>query len=816
MLHTVRRLAVVATFVAATLAAADDPTYTAVRSARLDGRKISVTNFTFDRDVFHVTLNGTLHLLAPVDNKTFGAVFVGQGSYQLKPASPSEMRQLALYANDDKLEILSDTFDDAVFFAAGLIDAAQKASPAQTGAADSRAASVYDDYVKRQKKDLHTNVHARVLQELLNGSAEPLFFAWVDGKKYPPAVIATDPLGWETLARIGIGMGGEQSVMWVVTGDHNGFWYSSRLRSEIEKGQGVIIPRLADAEHYLIDINIQKAEINGSTTMTFIAGPNVRLLPIELARRVRISSADISPASATPAWTPAAWVQEKYDEDPDASVIFATPLKTGEKYLLKIGYGGKEVLEDAGDGNFSVGARTSWYPNVGVFEDTATYELHFRVPQKFQIVAVGEETENRVDGDSRIAVWKATHPIRVAGFNYGKFKKLSQTDKDSGMTVDVYTNPGTPQIITEINRAIEGVSVAGFDDDEDSGPSGPSLNVDTAKLAQSAMADGINTARTGNAFFGPLAEKRVAITQQSQWFFGQSWPSLIYMPYLAFLNGMQRNTLGLTGIKDFIDEVGPHEFGHQWWGHQVGTRSYRDEWISEGFAHFTAALVVQQTGGWNKYNAFWERQRKNILEKGFKSTITPDQAGPISQGWRLATWQSPGAYDSIVYSKGAYILHMLRMTMQDRSKPIADEAFMAMMREFATTYAGKNASTGDFQRVLEKYATPSLKLTKDGKLDWFFRQWVYGTAIPRYASKIDFQDIGGGKYKISGTITQSEVPADFAAVVPIYVYFDKNNFAQLGKVPIVGSTTQQLNFEIALPKKPQKFAINALHDVLAR
>ena len=118
MSDTLRRLLAVVMFVSLPVAAAVDPTYTAVRSAKVDGRTVAVTNFTFERDAFRITLNGTLHLLAPVENKTFGAVFLGQGSYELKPVLAAEQRQLGLYANDEKLTALTDTFDRAVFFAA--------------------------------------------------------------------------------------------------------------------------------------------------------------------------------------------------------------------------------------------------------------------------------------------------------------------------------------------------------------------------------------------------------------------------------------------------------------------------------------------------------------------------------------------------------------------------------------------------------------------------------------------------------------------------------------------------------------------------
>jgi hypothetical protein len=403
-------------------------------------------------------------------------------------------------------------------------------------------------------------------------------------------------------------------------------------------------------------------------------------------------------------------------------------------------------------------------------------------------------------------VWKSTHPLRVAGFNYGRFKKLQQADQESGMTIEVYTNPGEPAILRDINEALEYIA------SQEGGPN--RISVNTASLAQAAIADGINTSRTGNVFFGPLVDKRVAITQQSQWFFGQSWPGLVYMPYIAFLNGTARNTLGLNSVKDFVDNVGAHEMAHQWWGHQVGWRSYHDAWISEGFAEFTAKLVAQQTGGWPKYNDLFEKARRAILEKPRGATISNAEAGPISMGYRLSTWRNPSAYDAIVYEKGAYVLHMLRMAMWDAKA--GDQAFIETMREFASTYANKNPSTRDFQRIVEKHVTPSLRLRPDGKLDWFFSQWVYGTEIPRYTSNLNFTEVGGGKYKVTGTITQAEVGDQFAMVVPIYVYFDKTQYVKLGGAMLLGNQTKPVDFEITLPKKPQKFVVNANHDILSR
>ena len=788
---------VVLCLIAVSMSAESDPSYVALRAANPDGRTIALTNFTFDRDVLHFTLNGTLHLLAPVEGRTAGAVFVGQGSYELEPATPQEKRQLAINSGDDTLETIGDQFDSAVFLGGALIAAAQGAGAPIAGTPSPVAIDRWNEYMTAQKQDFHSNVHIRLLEEILNGETDPFFMVWVNGKKLPPAILSVDPLD------------DEQTTLIVLDDDKGGLWYSSRLKSKIARGDSTIEPPLVDPEHYLIDVTIKGEELSATTTMTFTPNTSLRVLPINLSYKLRVSAAEWAPAGEAPLWSALPLVQEAEKEDSNRAVIFPAPLKTGQKYRLRLPYGGAAKLQNAGDGNYSVGARTSWYPNVAVFDDHAQYELRFRHGKKLQIVAVGNEASNTVEGNERVAVWKTANPIRVAGFNYGKFKKLRQSDKESGMTVEVYTNPGTPDIVREINRVLAtGGEGAEF------GLMGEHVNVDTASLAQSAMADGINTARTGNYYFGPLSETRVAITQQSQWNSGQSWPSLIYLPYVAFLNGTQRNTLGLNQMKDFVYSVGPHEFAHQWWGHQVGWKTYRDQWLSEGFAEFTSALVLQQSGGWPVYDDFFEKARRNILEKPRGATIANDEAGPITQGYRLSTWRNPDAYGAIVYSKGAYVVHMLRMQMQDPKS--GDAAFVAMMKDFAATYAGKNPSTDDFKRIVEKHATPSLKLTSDAKLDWFFNQWVHGTAIPKHDSKFDIQDLGGGKYKITGSITQSEVPNDFGVVMPIYVHFDKKSFTRLATTLLIGNATKPITFEIALPKKPQKITINAMHDVLAR
>jgi hypothetical protein len=491
---------------------------------------------------------------------------------------------------------------------------------------------------------------------------------------------------------------------------------------------------------------------------------------------------------------------------------------------LRLSYQGRDVLHDTGDGSYAVEARQSWYPNLGTFRDTATFDLTYRVPKGKQVVSVGERVSDRSEGATQVSVWKAARPIRVAGFNYGKFRRLDSDDKDSGMKIEVFTNPGTPDIVNEINLAMRGGIGSG-------GPGNvaaenrwgnqaglQSLNLDTEAFAQGAMADGLNSARMFTAFFGPIAEKHVAITQQAQWFFGQSWPSLVFLPYLAVLDGTQRRELGMggKGSTDFVDLVGPHELAHQWWGHYVGWDSYRDAWLSEGFAEFSASLLMQRTLGAQRYADYWERSRKVILEKFPGSVVSNADAGPISLGYRLATRQSPYAYSTLVYRKGAYVLQMLRMLMWDpRARP-ADGPFIAMMQDFVKRFADKSPSTWDFQSVVERHMTPMLDQAKNGKMDWFFRQWVDGTEIPRYTVKVDITSAADGQYKLSGSASQEGVSKDFLGFLPLYLEYDKGEVQRLAVVSLTGSQSIPIETTLKLAKKPKRVVGNAMHDVLSR
>lgn len=814
---------------AAPLGAAPDATYAALRNARPDGRKIAVQGVSLDRDAFHFQFDsGTFHLLAPVDGRTVGAVFVGRGSYRLTPATPAERRQLALSSGaGEGFESLSDSFDSLVLLFLDDTDAelAIKA-PVEKGAQDPKAVQVYESYLKKQRKDFKTNFHLRVLQDLLNapGITTGLFLALIDGQKVGPALAAIDPNGAEDL-RIGSRIGGEDVVFFVADANKGGLWYLCDRKTELATHRPHPEKRLADALDYHIETTIEKGDdLAGTAVVRFNPlTPHLRVLPVHLMSRVRIGEASwaAAPADASPpAWQPAAWVQEDKDEDADAAVVFPQALDKGTAVLLRLSYRGDKVLRDVGDKNYVVGARESWYPNLGVFSDPAAFELVYRVPAGNEVISVGRKIGEKTEGKLAVSTWKTEGPVTVAGFNYGKFKKLEKQDETSKLQIQVFTNPGTPDILRAISVTVRDLGGAvGIDPETGQTFGGMGTagigKVNTGRLADDAMADGLNSARLFSTYFGPLPQTQVAITQQSNFFFGQSWPSLIFLPYIAFLDGTQRQRLGLTETKDFVDQVGYHEFAHQWWGHLVSAATYRDVWLEEGFAEFSASLAVQRVHGWPAYDHFWNEARKSIFGKYPGNAMPHYQAGPIAQGYRLGTFRTPSAAQAILYEKGGYILHMLRMLMLDGRSPNPDEKFMEMMKDYASTYAGKLATTADFQKIVEKHMVPALNATGDGKMDWFFQQWVYGTDVPRYTAALDVKP-EGAEYHITGKITQEGVSPTFRALVPVYVEFDKGEKARVGMIPMMGETTKPVDVKLQLPKTPKRALVNGRWEVLAR
>jgi Peptidase family M1 domain len=432
--------------------------------------------------------------------------------------------------------------------------------------------------------------------------------------------------------------------------------------------------------------------------------------------------------------------------------------------------------------------------------------MTFHYPKGFTFVGTGAPTAPETkDGDSMVANWSSGKTeLAVAGFNYGRFKKKEIADKESGYNIEFYANEQIPDDLRQIQLAIEQAETAGMRTETTLG------SISTTRMADSALADAQNATRIYNHFFGKLPYTRLAMTQQPAPNFGQAWPTLVFMPYTAFLDSTQRTQLmGVRGGTDtFWRYVAPHEIAHQWWGHIIGWSSYHDQWMSEGFAEFSASLYVQNIRGYEKFIDFWEDQRREIIQSSPRTRDRkPYTVGPVTQGYRLNNAKTGNVARALIYPKGAYILHMIRMMMFDPRNG-GDAKFQAMMKDFVQTHFNQPVSTEDLQKIVEKHITPEMDIDKNKTMQWFFDQWVYGTEVPAY--KFEYKLADG---VLSGKITQSGVSERFAMLVPVYLDFGKG-WAKLGTATLVGNSSIELG-NIKLPKEVKRATICAMNDVLA-
>ena len=152
------------------------------------------------------------------------------------------------------------------------------------------------------------------------------------------------------------------------------------------------------------------------------------------------------------------------------------------------------------------------------------------------------------------------------------------------------------------------------------------------------------------------------------------------------------------------DYVVAHELAHQWFGDAITMKSWQHIWLNEGFATYSEALWQENHYGQQAYHQYMEDMDIGYFEGAIFIEDTLD----------IST-----LFNTTVYHKGAWVLHMLRGVL-------GDSIFFEGLKKYATDpdfYYG-NATTEDFQNIYE--------VISNEDLDWFFKQWIYRPGRPLY------------------------------------------------------------------------------------
>ncbi len=148
-----------------------------------------------------------------------------------------------------------------------------------------------------------------------------------------------------------------------------------------------------------------------------------------------------------------------------------------------------------------------------------------------------------------------------------------------------------------------------------------------------------------------------------------------------------------------------HELAHQWYGDAVSFLTFKDVWLSEGFATYSEQL-------WTDYRFGWQSAVDYVASSyhsyylGYENSQGPQTIYNPS----FTNYFAPPSYE-----KAASVLHMLRLK-------IGNANFFQLLQQYFSTYCHGNAITSEFQALAEQISGQDL--------DQFFNQWIYGSGIP--------------------------------------------------------------------------------------
>lgn len=780
--------------------------YQALNDLRPDAERVySVHQLSFRRDIISFTFTeGKLAFLQPLGGRITGAVFTGRGHVLATPRDRGERRSLAQYLG---VPILEQSFSRAYL---RFTDETAAEIEAQLESGEGKPESGADfagawNTIAGRLAPPHS---LRIMLDVLSENPLPYFYALLQSDSVGAFDVLVDDRREEQVL-----IGQPRVTNGIPTYD---VWASFRAQN----APAVPIEIFAPLDYRVDSTIANDLSVEGKTTLhlTVLRGGE-RVIPLELSRKLGVEEVHLEDGR------PLAYFQNEdlgrrdiLRKGNDAVlVVLPAPAPAGEQFRVQVSYRGS-VITDAGNGVEFVGEHETWYAHTGGGEHFVPFDLAFRWPKRFTLVATGAKIESHEDGDSKTGRWRSDVPFSVAGFNLGEYKTESAGER--------------PRIQVYANQQLEDAIVARLAQKTPPAPSLPSILEAPPSQMQVAIAPPLSTPSPAAVLKSLGAEVLDSIhfyeklngafpfdhldVAQIPGSFGQGWPGLVYLSTLAFLppEAQERAGLGEWAQGEARDLMPFHEVAHQWWGNLVGATSYRDTWIQEGLANYLSLLYADSKKPGNHRLAAWlEHYRANLIAKSPGSTEIVDEFGPLSLGVRLASSKSPDAYNTIIYGKGTWVIHMLREMLRDPgAKDDPDARFRKLLDSTLTDYRFHGLSTADFEHEVERQMTPAMDLEGTHRMDWFFDEWVRQTGIPHYTVKFEVKP-RGTEFLVTGRLEQNGVDDVFTAAVPLYAARQGSKLENLGVVITTGPETR---FHFVSRTRPTRIVIDPHLTLLCR
>jgi hypothetical protein len=778
--------------------------YQALNALRPDPHRVySVKSLSFHRDVINLTFDeGKLAFFQPLAGRITGAVFSGRGHAIAIPHDPGERRSLAQFVGVPILDLTFSSaylrFDDDT--AAEL--SAEMAKAGELAATDNEFTSSWEPLFANPS----SWPSLRIMEDWLSAAPMPYFYAGIMSDTQGLVDLLFDTRRFEPVL-LGQPTSSSASPAYDV-------WASFRGADPTPKSATTFVPI-----DYRIDTRIgADLALEGTTTVRLEARrAGERLVPLELSRKLAIES--VKTRDGTPL---------VYFQNEDLSkrqiqsrgndtvlVVLPAPVREGQETGLELTYHGS-VITDAGNGVEFVGEHETWYAHPEGDDHFAPFDLSFRWPKRFTLVATGQKIDSRDDGDFEIGHWKSEVPFALAGFNLGEYQTAS-------------AGSGHPLIELYANRQLENAILARLQREPlriplppnsgqrpsfgpGPGPAPPPPS--PASVLKDLGGEILDAIHFYEKLNGPFPFHDLDISQIPGTV-GQGWPGLVYLSTYAFLPPEAEQRAGLAELnQELAREVMPfHELAHQWWGNVAVAKTYRDVWIQEGMANYLALLYAdsRKTNS-HRLSTWLERYRSQLGASEPGTGRSVEDSGPLTLGFRLASSRSPGAYETVIYGKGTWVMHMIHELLRGPSAKDPDARFRALLASILAAYRFKPFSTADFQHAVEQQMTPAMDLEGDHSMNWFFDEWVKSTGIPHYKLQFEIRPRADA-FIVSGRLEQTEVNDLFTMPVPIYATRPGQKTLRLGTVITTGSETR---FHFTSPFRPTRLIIDPHLTVLCR
>ena len=745
-----------------------------LRAFRLQAEVVPVQNFTLQRDRLQMTFTGQFYVAEPVAGRVTGAVFLGQGRLRAEPWSPFERANLKRLLNAD---VVDTDFSSAVLrFTDDTHERLMAHAAAAAGPGSTRAQELARELEQRLLKETGLNVSARLALAVVQGDDPGVFFAEFDGGKLGRFRAVFDPQA-RVLGSVFEVDGGEKGLLCRYDGAlfFNEIWTAFYSQDDLAGGRAPYADAfdLVRIPQYRMTLDLLEPDdsVRMEVELDLVAlREGVAWLPMRLNEglseyeNIRLKNGLRVVSAALADGAPVGVIQEEWETG--FSLALPRPLAREEPATVKLRLEGRKFLRSWSGDFYYPRSTTTWYPRHGYYP-RSQFDLTFRHREKHRAVSVGERVqEGPAEGSGAEwgSRWVTRQPVPVATFAVGLFERHQETAEVGGRKIP-----------------LEFYSV------------GKELPVKEDFL----LAEMSNAVRFYSNLFGeyPYGQLRAVYFPG---FFGQGLPTLLLLPARGYAHRHEFTFLA-------------HEGAHEWWGNQVMWRSYRDQWLSEGFAEYSAVLYY----GWREKNrkkelALIEEMRDSLTEppvndRGVVGDGKLYEVGPLVLGHRLFSTEALGAYSALVYNKGGLVLRMLEFLLSDPDT--GDETpFFEMMKDFVGRHRNSTATTESFIAVASEHFARSPLGRRLGArdLNWFFNQWVYEAAQPSYRLEYRIVPEAGGKVLLTGTLYQEGVPEHWVMVLPLALEFSGGRTAR-AVLPARGPATP---VQLRLPEAPQKVELD--------